>query len=84
MIRRTHNDSLLGSKLLALEKPVKHDHKCHFSDVESEIYKIVKVRFVDREHFNDMPSGAASANGGSQESMASRELRSSTRSIAIF
>lgn len=48
MIRRTHNDSLFGSKLLSLKPPSKHDHKCHFSDIERAIYNVLHKRFVAR------------------------------------
>lgn len=48
MIRRTHNDTLLGAKLLVLPKPSKRTMRCHFSEIEREIYTVVRTRFVLR------------------------------------
>lgn len=48
MLRRTHNDSLFGAKLLSLETPSKHEHICHFSDIERAIYDVLRRRFIVR------------------------------------
>lgn len=48
MIRRTHNDTLLGAKLLVLPPPSKRDLPCTFSDIEREIYMVVRTRFIIR------------------------------------
>lgn len=48
MIRRTHNDTLLGAKLLTLPKPSKRTMRCHFRDIERQIYTVVRTRFVLR------------------------------------
>jgi len=48
MIRRSHNDSLLGAKLLVLPKTAFTTYYCHFEEVEKRIYDVVKRRFAER------------------------------------
>ncbi|KAK5160796.1 hypothetical protein LTS14_001809 [Recurvomyces mirabilis] len=48
MIRRTHLDTLFNARLLDLPQPTEHTLWLEFSDVERQIYEIVKRRFVER------------------------------------
>ncbi|KAK4574889.1 hypothetical protein LTR86_001731 [Recurvomyces mirabilis] len=48
MIRRTHLDTLFNARLLDLPEPTEHTLWLEFSDVERQIYEIVKRRFVER------------------------------------
>lgn len=48
MLRRTHGDMLMGSKLLNLPDTDNRDHVCILSDIERGIYEVVHGRFVSR------------------------------------
>jgi len=48
MIRRSHNDTLLGAKLLVLPKTVFTTYYCHFEEIEKRIYDVIKRRFAER------------------------------------
>lgn len=48
MLRRTHNNILMGSKLLSLPKTTFQTYYCHFGDFEKRIYDVVKRRFAER------------------------------------
>lgn len=48
MIRRTHQDTLLGTRLLTLPDLTENTYFCHFSDIERRIYDVVKRRFAER------------------------------------
>ena len=48
MLRRTHNDSILGAKLLDLPPPSRDTYICKFNPFEQQLYKIVHDRFIDR------------------------------------
>ncbi|EMC91603.1 hypothetical protein BAUCODRAFT_79159 [Baudoinia panamericana UAMH 10762] len=48
MIRRTHLDRLFNARLLDLPTPTEHTQWLEFSDVERQVYEIVKRRFIER------------------------------------
>jgi len=48
MLRRTHQDVLMGAKLLPLPDSDRRDHACQLSDIERGIYEVVHNRFVKR------------------------------------
>ena len=50
MLRRTHDSTLMGSKLLNLPTPTKDTFPVPLDELHYEVYRIVKERFV--EHIN--------------------------------
>jgi len=48
MLRRTHGDTLMGSKLLNLPDTEYRDYECQLSDIERGLYDVVHKRFVKR------------------------------------
>lgn len=48
MVRRTHLDRLFGTKLLDLPKPSQTTMYLEFSEIERQIYEIVKNRMISR------------------------------------
>ena len=48
MLRRTHQDSMFGAKLLNLPPPHRNTMMLHFKSFERDLYKIVHDRFVHR------------------------------------
>jgi len=48
MLRRTHGDMLMGSKLLSLPAMDHSDYMCHLSSIERGLYEVVHKRFIKR------------------------------------
>ncbi|KAI9723156.1 MAG: hypothetical protein M1828_004259 [Chrysothrix sp. TS-e1954] len=46
MLRRTHESTMFGAKLLNLPKPTRHTLVVHFSELEKQIYDVVRRRFI--------------------------------------
>lgn len=47
MLRRTHNNTLLGSKLLNLPEPTQDTYHVPLDELHYDVYRIVKERFVE-------------------------------------
>lgn len=58
MVRRTHLDTLFGAKLLELPKPHEKDLYLEFSEIERQVYEIVKVRMINRINSISKQEGA--------------------------
>jgi TATA-binding protein-associated factor Taf7 len=48
MVRRTHQDTLMGAKLLNLLRPSELTVWLEFNEIEKAIYEIIKRRFIQR------------------------------------
>ena len=48
MIRRTHENRLFNARLLDLPKPEEHTVWIEFTEIERQVYEIVKRRFIQR------------------------------------
>jgi SNF2 family DNA or RNA helicase len=48
MIRRTHQDSLLGAPIISLPKATENIYWCKFNEVERVVYETVRLRMIQR------------------------------------